>query len=142
MNKPPATLPILALVASCALAMPASASPAKFLFHVKYSANAMAGTTSDAMKADAAKDPMAKSLAKGLDCSSGKYTLDGDEVDAASVDAKSDGMGGCDLKFAISKADASEFDATFANANGDDVHFFVKLQGLTAGVVAQMAIQK
>ncbi len=137
MNKPLAIVPALALLGSIALAMPATATPAKFLFHVKYSPNAMAGTTTDAMKEDAAK-----SLVKGLDCSSGKYSLDGDDLDASRVDAKSDGMGGCDLKVAVFKADAAEFDATFKNANADDFHFLVKLQGLTAGVVAQMMLQK
>jgi hypothetical protein len=142
MNKPLAIVPALALLGSLALASPASATPVKFLFHVKYSPNAMAGTTADAMKTDAAKDPMSKTLAKGLDCSSGKYSLDGDDLDASRVDAKSDGMGGCDLKVAVFKADASEFVATFKNANADDFHFLVKLQGVTAGTVAQMTLQK
>jgi hypothetical protein len=105
-------------------AKPDAKALVKVELHVTNPYLAQAQSHADAMAATA--------QAKTLDCASGSYTADGADVDGASVDATSDGKGGCNLVAKLAKF--HEFDAAFQVSDGSKALFtFVMRSAMSAG---------
>jgi hypothetical protein len=89
----------LIVTGALSLATPAAAVQTKFHFFVRWNAAKVDSTSSksDAVSHSDVVADVAEAKKKGLDCSTGTFAADGEDVASSDVVATSDGAGGCKI---------------------------------------------